>query len=567
LPPKHRQLPETLATCDWRPLFLSDITRQNSGLLPEFFQRCWALFLPPEPDGLDIFWIAEEDFQRFSQLWISITNDEKAWDETRKRIRADAVEALSSIGVLIEAEQESPELRRRLKQVNVPPVRLGLSLLTRDTLPHLERVKESGVALDMLIHHIERSYPSWGTSLKLAYRVTTLKQYRQALTDAVEMIESVDDPMAALAKIKHLVDQHQSKAKPVSFLRDRTALVLYEIVSINANAGSKYVAKTRSEFWSFLRAGLIGGVFVAIFALLKLYIDVLGPPSLVRGFLYSVNYAACFILVDALGGTIATKQPAMTANLLGDELYRQEKWDRPDSHAVAKLVARVFRSQLASLVGNVVMAIAVAALLVYLLNPVAALDDGVAKKLLEKNDVTTISPIIYAALAGVFLSLSGFIAGYLQNFVIYTRVKERYQWAHPHRVRRINAFNYLSKKSAKISGSIVLGFFLGYAGVMGDGLGLPLDIRHVAFSSAHLSLGGIWLTKFFEFLPYLLLNVAVIGSVNFVTSFLMTFGIALRARGLNSVELGKVLWGSTKLFLRRPWLYIFPFDEKQSTGQ
>jgi len=48
---------------------------------------------------------------------------------------------------------------------------------------------------------------------------------------------------------------------------------------------------------------------------------------------------------------------------------------------------------------------------------------------------------------------------------------------------------------------------------------------------------------------------------------LMTFGIALRARGLNSVELGKVLWGSTKLFLRRPWLYAFPFDEKQSAGQ
>lgn len=75
---------------------------------------------------------------------------------------------------------------------------------------------------------------------------------------------------------------------------------------------------------------------------------------------------------------------------------------------------------------------------------------------------------------------------------------------------------------------------LGTAGIVGILLGLPIDIRHIAFSSANL---GYALVAFDFELPLKTVlwagfGVALIGLTNLTVSFALALWVALKARGV-----------------------------------
>ena len=549
---------------DWRPLLLSDLTRERSGLLSEFFQRTWNGLFPPALDDIHLYRLLKYDSQTFDRIWAQNVQGEEDWKLLQSRLKEDAAAAITSLEILIDAEQESPEMRRRIAQLEKSPVRFTLFHTDLDDEGTVGNLSQRAATLEELIRFIEGSYSEFGTSLKLAYRVTTVKYYLDALLDCLVLIKGIESKAATKSLLDTLIGKHKTKLRPFQFIRQRTHLVLYEIVSINSQSGTSYLAQTVKEYRSLFRSGLIGGGFIALFALIKVQIDFVGPPSLLLGFFYALNYSICFILVDALGGTIATKQPAMTANLLGNELDQSDKSRKAVSKSAAKIVAKVARSQFVSLLGNVTMAIVFSLLVSYLLNPSDYFGQEMGAKLVLKNDVNNWTTIFYAGIAGVFLSISGFIAGYIQNFVVYTRLTERYALAFPSRGKRIKLLHWLKKKAGKVSGSIALGFFLGFSGLLGEGLGVVFDIRHVAFSSSQLSYGAQWSAELFSLFPSILLSIAVIGFANFIVSFGLTFIVALRARGLGWQDLRGTFWESTKLLIRRPWMFFFPFESSDN---
>ena len=71
---------------------------------------------------------------------------------------------------------------------------------------------------------------------------------------------------------------------------------------------------------------------------------------------------------------------------------------------------------------------------------------------------------------------------------------------------------------------------LGITGFFGHATGLPLDIRHVAFSSANVGYtvasGGLGLWVFIRSIVFVLM----IGGVNLLVSFSITLWVALRSR-------------------------------------
>ena len=79
-------------------------------------------------------------------------------------------------------------------------------------------------------------------------------------------------------------------------------------------------------------------------------------------------------------------------------------------------------------------------------------------------------------------------------------------------------------------GNVCFGMLLGMTGFVGHALGLPLDIRHVAFSSANIGYAavagheGLWV--FIQSVIFVLL----IGVVNLIVSFMLTLWVALRSR-------------------------------------
>ena len=97
-----------------------------------------------------------------------------------------------------------------------------------------------------------------------------------------------------------------------------------------------------------------------------------------------------------------------------------------------------------------------------------------------------------------------------------------------------------------MSGNISLGFFLGMAGTIGFITGLPIDIRHIAFSSANFGFAmesgiGIFTTTT---ILISITGLLAIGLMNFLVSFGITLFVAIKSRKITfgqTSELVKLL--------------------------
>src|SRR5690606_11313968 len=137
---------------------------------------------------------------------------------------------------------------------------------------------------------------------------------------------------------------------------------------------------------------------------------------------YSINYAGGFILIYLVGATLATKQPAMTATTIArtleENLNTRNKKNKIDQYQnFANLFSKLFRSQFIAFVGNVLVAFPVALALIWSIYFFIDYDMAVDKapKLLKDLSPLQSPAIFHAAIAGVFLFLSGIVAGNVAN--------------------------------------------------------------------------------------------------------------------------------------------------------
>jgi site-specific recombinase len=94
-----------------------------------------------------------------------------------------------------------------------------------------------------------------------------------------------------------------------------------------------------------------GGALTSFTAALKFAIGWAHFAPFVEGALASCNYALSFIVMQALGFTLATKQPSMTAAALAATLHKTAAKTELDD--LVTMIARITRSQLAAAIGNI----------------------------------------------------------------------------------------------------------------------------------------------------------------------------------------------------------------------
>jgi site-specific recombinase len=173
--------------------------------------------------------------------------------------------------------------------------------------------------------------------------------------------------------------------------------------------------------------------------------------------------------------------------------------------------------------------------------------------------------LMYAAIAGVYLFLSGLISGYCDNLSLYHRVPQRLQrlkWLRMllGRERLGRLAGYVEHTLGALAGSFLFGCMLGCTPVVGELLGLPLDIRHVAFASANLAYGIEGLE--FAVVPATVLvtaaGVLLIGLTNLVVSFGLALRVALRSRGIPREETAGLWARVLRRFLDRPRDFVWP---------
>ncbi len=384
---------------------------------------------------------------------------------------------------------------------------------------------------------IRKRAPKTGATIRLTYeleRIEDLIARLRLLLDTLSGDAASRD--AALSTLLRQLVTAQAEAERVGpLLRRGSYLVASEIASHAGRTGEHYIARTRGEYGGMWLAAGGAGLVVAALACIKVGIARLAAPPLVEAALFSANYAAGFVVVQLFGMTIATKQPAMTAAALAGSVDGA----RPkDTRPLVETVQCLVRSQLAAILGNCLVALPAALALSWGFAaltgaPVASVDK--AHHLALDVDPIHSLAIPHAAITGVWLTLSGIVAGYASSSVMARHVPERIRRS-VSLERRIGAraverlASFVETRSGAVMGSVVLGVLLGSTGTVGDLIGLPIDIRHVSFASANLGLAIATLGVDHVDLPLALAGIFGIGATNLVVSFSLSLGLALHAR-------------------------------------
>ncbi|MEE4249834.1 MAG: recombinase, partial [Alcanivoracaceae bacterium] len=348
--------------------------------------------------------------------------------------------------------------------------------------------------------------------------------------------------------------------------------LLSRTVTENASDhGEHYVTRDRSEYFSMFRSAAGAGLIIPLMALLKIRTHEAGFDAGTETLLYCLIYGLGFVLIHICGFTIATKQPAMTAARFASAVEKEGRGGA-NPKRLAQLLVQVTRSQFIAIVGNVSVALSIALLLSLgfqhwlgepLLSP--------QQQQYQQHSLTPFASLalLHAAIAGVWLFLSGLIAGFFDNRAAYLSVAERFKH-HPLARRlmpvswREKTGEYLAKHNGAIAGNFIFGVLLGATGYFGALLNLPLDIRHVAFSSANLGYAGVTdIQLFAELLGVVLL----IGVINLAVSFSLALSVALRARGVQIKSTGKLLRVLTSEIRQQPGALLWPPRENGKEGK
>lgn len=426
-----------------------------------------------------------------------------------------------------------------------------------------------------LVDKLHRRASRLGTSMHLSQTLATLRQKLErinALADlAMHELQCRCQNQAFCARIEHihlmkaLLAGEAGRNSVRALMRDTGSTLALRVTDNAARSGEHYITESRSDYYALFRSAFGSGLIIAIMTLQKIFIMDAHLPALTEALLVCLNYGLGFVFIHIIGGTVATKQPAMTAAAIASTLGQSSD---KNMASTAQLIARTSRSQLASVLGNVGLAIpsgaAISVLLLYFTGKLPV-DADASVAMLTASHPWLSGSLIFAATAGFCLFLSGVVSGYYDNLNAYNRIPERIrQWGRRH--PRIPAKTveglacYIDAHLGALMGNFLFGFMLGGVSSLGHMTGLPLDIRHVAFSSAQLgyALAGSGFSPAWGLFCMSALGVALIGLTNLLVSFALALWLAFRARQLQPRLYLKLLQTVWALFKAEPRRFFFP---------
>ena len=555
--PDERRLKDCLhviyhRTDDWRWL---------EQLPPEYSPRFWALIAPAEElHNIDWRSIQEQLLDavlllahRVSGLGVEseLMRTSPNFDDDRPRFIALSAEALDFVGSFRKALDEPGQEADDGSQ---------LLVIVDQCLETLQRFRKRALTV--------------GTSLHLSYILNRSEQSLVRISELVTIIgvalqagprgEAIQ-AWAEFASTAFLAENRRNSLR--YYMAQLSRLLAVRVTENAARSGEHYICETDQDYRQMWRSAAGAGVLIGGMALLKILAGGLHAPLFVEAFLFSMIYGLGFVLIYLLGMTVATKQPAMTAQTLAGLLGDLNARRTADLERLVDVAAAVCRSQLAAIAGNVMIALPVAVaiglgLSHWLGEPLIATEK--AAHLISDLDPLSWA-IPHAAIAGFYLFLSGLITGYFDNRAAYADIGPRIarlRWLRHlvgnERAGRLG--NYIGERLGGIMGNFLFGCMLGSTGVIGTILGLPLDIRHIAFSSANLgySLVGFQFALPWQAILWGALGVALIGFTNLAVSFALALRTAMGARRIQFEHWGPLLGAIWRRLLQQPRSFFLP---------
>lgn len=569
----------------------------SRGFWQETANRLKHKLIPELQDEMDFLFVInnvffrKDDFQWVEQIprtvWINFFETLGFSFSTRdQRIKNELLNALkilsfqvAQLGLEKEVLNYLPEVQRNQHtafvqqnyRVHDMETVLRENKGTEEILRLSSQLKESIDSCYTLVNYIRESHSEKGASIQQTYLLLILTNRLQRMQLIADILDADMhfDTGRFVDIFRMLVRNEKRKNSIKELLSQGLGYLAYQIAEHKGTKGHKYITETSKEYFRMIRSAMWGGLIISFTAILKNLIGKLKLAPFPLGFLYSVNYSAGFILIEETNSTLATKQPAFTASAVAGSLDTKKIEGEPDLEGLAVTVARVSRSQIASFFGNLVIVFPLTFLLAWVyhhLYGVKISEGAAAFKMLKDQHPWRSPALLYACFTGFFLFISGIIAGYWQNKVQYGRIRERLI-KHPvlklsMSTKRLTSLaDYIEKHIGALIGSISLGFFLGFAGVIGKIFGIPFDIRHITIASGNVSIGlyGLGLDNVPSwFMLAVLFGVLGIGFLNFLVSFSMAFIVAVKSRGIHLSQYRRLLKTILHYLIHHPREFILP---------
>lgn len=544
----------------------------------------------------DARWLAESSLDDWQQLISLLNFDVIATASGNTPLLADALEALRVVAHRIAAAGLEPEMLRldpSLEKHGSPFLGLceeALDLAKSVELDiHSEKFNTDCVNTDMAqlevlvaqaratIDKIRKRAQQQGASFHLTFHLRRLQQHLDRLITLSTLAASYvrqnrptwTAQIAALWQELAVAECSQNNIR--DFWKKNAELVALRVTENAGRSGEHYITETRKDYFAMLKAAAGGGLAVALIAAIKINIGMRGLAPLAEVLANCLTYGFGFVLIHLLHFSVATKQPAMTANAIAaaiGEIQDNPRERKHDLEPLVSLVARTMRTQLAAIVGNIGLAIPVALFIAYLVHHMSGMHfitPAKAQHLLQDINLFSPGTLIFGGVAGVCLFLAGLIAGYYDNLCSYSRIPERLnqlRWAQKlFGLRRWqHVCDYVRDNLGVLAGNFFLGFLLGGAAGLGALLGLPLDVRHTTLSSA---MWGYSLYALNFQVPWqLILTTALgflgIGMMNLGVSFYLALSVALRARGVDFTQRLALMRAISRRFRSNPREFLLP---------
>jgi len=367
---------------------------------------------------------------------------------------------------------------------------------------------------------------------------------------------------------KDLVYSECHKNDLHEYWQESVEVMAVRVTENASRAGEHYITENRSEYFALMRSAMGAGVIIALMAMFKLVLAKQHFAPLAEAIFFSLNYGIGFMLIHILHFTVATKQPAMTAAAIAATIDNASDGKTKDMHNLVTTVTNTMRSQAVAIFGNVVVAIPMAMLLswaVFYLSGQHFVTPEKAHQLLLDIHPVTSGAFFYAGIAGVCLFLAGLISGYHDNLAIYNKIPQRLKavrWLQRllgvERLARVA--HYVEHNLGALAGNFYFGCMLGGMGSVGVLLGLPIDIRHISFSSAFVGFASFSLDFMltWQAVACAALGLALIGLGNLMVSFSLALYVAMKSRKVRFNDWRLLLKNLASRLNQHPIEFILP---------
>ncbi|MDO9403250.1 MAG: site-specific recombinase [Polaromonas sp.] len=565
-----------------RTAFVSELAeRMRRKMLPGTPETVDAseLFSLVAPDRFDAQWLAaldEDQVNRIAQLLAGNTGTQQTlhWHYS-------LIDAVTYCTTQIRSTGFAPELRLRmgredingrafhalhsdveaLRAVLFTPAS-GRAELLAAVQQYRERLDACRRAVNSVYAHLDQN----GVSVGMVFRLRQLRARILRVRDLLDCLLSQKPAVAAVKLLGRMVVVGEDTKSIRALIRANSTLLAAKMAERSAETGETYITRTGPEYKEMFGKAMGGGAITAFTTLLKFMVVAVGLSAFWSGFWAGLMYSASFIVIQLLHFTLATKQPAMTAPAMAARLK-----DLGTGDAVQAFVdeaANLFRSQVAAVLGNVLMVIPA----VLLINSIIGFVSGHAMISREEaqhvlHTLTLLGPtLMWAAFTGAVLFAASMIAGWAENWFVLHRLDSaiRYNPSFTGVLGATRAARWAQFMRNNISGlasNIALGFMLGLIPPITGFFGIELEVRHVTLSSGQLAAAGASLGLEAFRMPafwYCVAAIPLIGALNLGVSFYLAFRLALRAHNVSVLDRARIRTAIWERWRDKPMSFLVP---------